>query len=232
LTKPNVSDALGDSSLRARKKRRTREQIATAAARLFAERGYEHVSMLEIAAAADVSEQTVYNHFPTKPDLVLDRDQELRTRLTTAIANRGTGMSPAAAIRDIALSMLDGLSTMDDVQVRGGLGYLSARSPSVRRLSLEMTDRHADAIAEVLAGERGGPSPAVAKVQAVALAWVIQTITDLVGLGTVAGRSPAQIAKQLRPTVLSIIDELDAWPTLGSHRTPKGLDRRSASRHR
>jgi AcrR family transcriptional regulator len=216
-----MSGAVAESGLRARKKRRTREQIATAAARLFAERGYEYVSMLEIAAAADVSEQTVYNHFPTKPDLVLDRDRELSARLTTAIVNRGPGVSPAAAIRDIALSMLDELSTMDDAQVRGGLGYLSLRSPSVRRLSLEMTDRHADAIAQVLAGERGGPSPPVAKVQAIALAWVIQTITDLAGEGTAAGRSPAEIAEQLRPTVLTIIDELEAWPAPGSRRTPQ-----------
>jgi AcrR family transcriptional regulator len=212
---------VAEPGLRARKKRRTREQIATAAARLFAERGYEHVSMLEIAAAADVSEQTVYNHFPTKPDLVLDRDRELSARLTTAIASRGPGVSPAMAIRDLALSMLDSLSTMDDAQVKGGLGYLSVRSPYVRRLSLEMTDRHADEIAHVLAGEPNGPSPALAKVQAIALAWVIQTITDLAGQGTAAGRSPAQIAKQLRPTVLSIIDELETWPTFEIRRTPE-----------
>jgi AcrR family transcriptional regulator len=204
---------VAEPGLRARKKRRTREQIATAAARLFAERGYERVSMLEIAAAADVSEQTVYNHFPTKPDLVLDRDRELSAELTTAIINRGPGISPAVAIRDVALSMLDTLSTMDDAQVKGGLGYLSVLSPFVRRLSLEMTDRHADAIAQLLGGEPNGPSPAVAKVQAIALAWVIQTITDLTGQGTAAGLSPARIAEEIRPSVLSIIAELETWPS-------------------
>jgi AcrR family transcriptional regulator len=203
-----------EPGLRERKKRRTREQIAASAARLFAERGYEHVSVLDIAGAVDVSEQTVYNYFPTKSELVLDRDEELSERLTTAIANRASGVSPAAAIRDVALSMLDGLSTMDDAGARGGLGYLSVRSPAVRRLSLQMTDRHADAIAAVLAGEPDGPSPAMAKVQAVALAWVIQTITDLAGQGTAQGDSPAQIATQLRPTVLMIIAELETWPAL------------------
>lgn len=195
-----------ESGLRERKKRRTRELIARTAAQLFAQHGYDHVSVLEIAAAADVSEQTVYNHFPTKKDLVLDRDEELSAALTAAIANRQDGVSPAAAIRSTALSMLDELSTMDDVQTRGGLGYLSIRSPAVRRLSLEMTDRHADAIAEALAAEPGGPSPAAAKVQAIALAWVIQTITDLAGQGTAAGKTPTQIAKQLRPTVTAILD--------------------------
>ena len=108
---------------------------------LHKEVGPAQTTIAEIARRAGVQRLTVYNHFPTKPDLVLDRDQELSARLTTAIVNRGPGVSPAAAIRDIALSMLDGLSTMDDAQVRGGLGYLSVRSPSVRRLSLEMTDR-------------------------------------------------------------------------------------------
>jgi AcrR family transcriptional regulator len=201
-----------ESGLRERKKRRTRELIAATAARLFAERGYEHVSVLDVAAAAEVSEQTVYNHFPTKSELVLDRDQQLRDELTRAIRERGPGASPAVAIRDVALSLVDGLRVLDDDGVRGGLGYLSVRSPAVRRLSLEMTDRHADAIAEALAAEPGGPSPAMAKVQAIALAWVIQTITDLAGQGTAAGRSPAQIASELRPIVLAILDELDAWP--------------------
>ena len=198
--------------MRERKKRRTRELIVTTAARLFAERGYEHVSVLDIAVAAEVSEQTVYNYFPTKAELVVDRDEELSQRLTAAIANRAPGVSPAAAIRDVALSMLDGLATMDDAAARGGLGYLSQRSPTVRRLSLEMTDRHADAIAAVLASEPGRPSPAMAKVHAVALASVVQLITDLAGQGTAAGRSPAQIAAQLRPTVLAVIKELEAWP--------------------
>jgi AcrR family transcriptional regulator len=204
---------VAEPGLRERKKQRTRELIASTAARLFAEHGYEHVSVLDIAAAAEVSEQTVYNHFPTKSGLVLDRDHELRDQLTTAIAQRATGISPAEAIRPVALALVDGLETMDEEQARGGLGYLSIRSPAVRRLALEMTDRHADAIAKVLSAEPGGPALPIAKVRAIALAWVIQTITDHAGQGTAAGRSPPQIAAQLRPTVLAVIDELAAWPT-------------------
>lgn len=205
---------MAEPGLRERKKRRTRELIASTAARLFAERGYEHVSVLEIAAAAEVSEQTIYNHFPTKSALVLDRDQELRDKLTTAIRLRAPGVSPATAIRDVALSLIDTLRTMDEQEVRGGLGYLSTRSPAVRRLALEMTDRHADAIAEVLTAEPNGPTSAIAKVHAIALAWVIQTITDLAGRHTAAGIPPGQIATHLRPTVLAIISELETWPTL------------------
>ncbi|HTX13241.1 MAG TPA: helix-turn-helix domain-containing protein [Solirubrobacteraceae bacterium] len=200
--------------LRERKKRRTRELIASTAARLFAEHGYEQVSVLDVAAAAEVSEQTVYNHFPTKRALVLDRDEELRDRLTALIASRPSGVSPAAAIRDAALSMVAELRTMSDTQIHGGLGYLSVRSPAVRRLALEMTDRHADAIAAVLTDAPGGPSLAVTKVHAIALAWVFQTITDESGRGTAAGLSPAEIADALAFTVTAILDQLDAWPRL------------------
>jgi AcrR family transcriptional regulator len=198
--------------LRERKKRRTRDLIATTAARLFAEHGYEQVSVLDVAGEAEVSEQTVYNHFPTKRALVLDRDEDLRDQLTTLIANRPSDVSPAAAIRGTALSMVEELRTMNDTQVRGGLGYLAIRSPAVRRLALEMTDRHADAIATVLADTHDKPNPAVAKVHAIALAWVFQTITDESGRGTAAGLSPAQVADTLAPTVTEILDHLDAWP--------------------
>ena len=58
--------------LRERKKAQTRRGIADAAARLFAERGYEHVAVTDVARAAEVSEQTVYNYFQTKEQLVTD----------------------------------------------------------------------------------------------------------------------------------------------------------------
>ena len=109
---------------------------------------------------------------------------------------------------------------MDADQTRGGLGYLSTRSPAVRRLSLQMTDRHADAIAQVLGAEPGGPAPAIAKIHAIALAWVIQTITDLAGQGTAAGQPSTQIANELRPIVLAMIDELEAWPALQRRGVP------------
>ena len=89
--------------LRARRKLANRELIAATAARLFAERGYENVAVIDVARAAEVSEQTVYNHFPTKEHLVLDRDEELRDRLVECIRARSSGTSPAGAIRPDAL---------------------------------------------------------------------------------------------------------------------------------
>ncbi|MFL5871773.1 MAG: TetR/AcrR family transcriptional regulator, partial [Solirubrobacterales bacterium] len=74
--------------LRERKKRRTREAIAETARRLFAERGFEAVPIAEIARAADVSEKTVFNYFPTKEDLVYWRLEEFEEQLLDSIRNR------------------------------------------------------------------------------------------------------------------------------------------------
>ena len=200
------------TGLRALKKRQTRRLIAETAARLFADHGYEQVSVIEIARAAQLSEQTVYNYFPTKRELVLDRDEQLRDRLTELIRDRRAGENPARAIRDEALSMVHELRALDADQVRGGLGYLATVSPAVHRLSLEMTDRHADAIAEVLAAGPGAVQRSRAKLHGVALAWVFQTITDETGRGARAGRSPAQIADELEPVVAGILDDLERWP--------------------
>src|SRR4029077_2452868 len=91
------------------KKARTRRVIADAAARLFAERGYEHVAVSDVAREADVSEQTVYNYFPTKEHLVTDREPEIQRRLCELIRSRPPGTTPAAAVREYVLAVVAGI---------------------------------------------------------------------------------------------------------------------------
>src|SRR5436305_1921691 len=66
--------------LREWKKARTRREIAGSAMQLFAQRGFDHVTVAEVAAAAGVSEKTVFNYFPTKEDLFFDEVPERRPR--------------------------------------------------------------------------------------------------------------------------------------------------------
>src|SRR5438067_8462798 len=94
---------MATTGLRDRKKARTRRLIADAAARLFAERGYEQVAVTDVAREAEVAEQTVYNYFPTKEQLVLDRDQLVQDRLCDLIRSRPSSMTPAAAVREFIL---------------------------------------------------------------------------------------------------------------------------------
>lgn len=195
--------------LRARKKVRTRRHIARTAARLFGESGYENVAIIDVAAAADVSEQTVYNYFPAKQDLVLDRDEHVRDRFVTCVRERSAGTSPADAIRGEALVLTESIRHMPHDQLNGSLGCLATISPTVRRLSLEMTDRLADAIAEAICDTTPGTCRGVAKVHGIALAWISQTVIDEGGKRIRDGQSPDQIADALRPLVAAIIDDLD-----------------------
>src|SRR5437667_88503 len=79
--------------LRERKKARTRQLIADTAARLFAERGYERVAVSDVAREAEVAEQTLYNYFPTKEQLVTDRDEQIQDRLCSLIRARPPGVA-------------------------------------------------------------------------------------------------------------------------------------------
>src|SRR3954470_23180200 len=79
------------TGLRERKKQQTRELIAETARRLFSERGFEAVTVAEIARAADVSTQTVFNYFPTKEDLVYWRLESFEEELLSSIRDRPAG---------------------------------------------------------------------------------------------------------------------------------------------
>jgi AcrR family transcriptional regulator len=199
------------TGLRAEKKRQTRELIAATAAALFAERGYENVAVTEIANSARVSEQTVYNYFPTKEQLVLDREQELTERLGELIRTRPRGTTPVAAIRGEALALIDAIQTLSAEQIRGGLGHLAAVSRTVRRLSLEMTDRLAQSIAPAITEAPDAPPPHIAKLHATAIASIFQTITDEAGRRSLAGKRPVRIAAELRPLIEDAITSLDDW---------------------
>ncbi len=86
--------------LRQRKKDKTRwlviSQIAT---RLFIRRGLDRVTIAEVAAAADVSVNTIFNYFPTKEDLLFDREREVVAALANVVRGRPPGESVLEALR-------------------------------------------------------------------------------------------------------------------------------------
>lgn len=198
------------TGLRERKKARTRRHIAETAARLFAERGYENVAVSDVARAAEVAEQTVYNHFGTKEQLVTDQDEQIRDRLCELIRTRPAGTTPAAAIRDFTLRSVAAIADIPADQWRGELGYLAEISPTVRRLGLELLDRQAAALAEAI-GQTSDVPPQIARLQGIALAGVFRVIIADTGRRTAEGRSQAQIAGELSAVVESMLDELDRW---------------------
>ena len=199
-----------EPGLRERKKARTRQAIADAAARLFAQRGYEQVAVSDVAREADVSEQTVYNYFPTKDQLVTDRDQLVQDELTRLIRARPAGTTAAAAIREFVLDSVEGIRRVPAEQWHGELGFLAAISPTVHRLALELSDRQASALATAIA-ESDGVSPEIAKLRGIALAGVFQIIITEAGRRTREGQTQNQIADELRPAIEAVLDDLDRW---------------------
>ena len=85
---------------RERKKAATRKVISDVATMMFLERGFDNVSIREVAEAADVSPTTVFAHFPQKEALVFDEDDEQRDRLVAAVRDRPAGSTIHRAIRD------------------------------------------------------------------------------------------------------------------------------------
>ena len=198
------------TGLRERKKARTRRLIAETAARLFAERGYEQVSVSDVAREAEVAEQTVYNYFQTKEQLVTDRDQQIQDRLCDLIRSRPPGVTPAAAVRGFVLGSVDAIRAIPPENWRGELGYLAAISPAVHRLALELADRQAAALAGAISDTSPVP-PEIAALQGIALAGVFQIIISEAGRRTREGQSQATIADELYPMLEGLMDELDRW---------------------
>ena len=126
------------AGLRERKKQRTRQALATAALRLFAEQGYEETTIADIAAAAEVSPRTFFAYFPSKEDVVFaeidDRLAEVRERL----ARRPPGETPLETIRDSVLNVLEALVTEHGeygaVQVRLVLERPALQARALQRL--------------------------------------------------------------------------------------------------
>ncbi|WP_415025017.1 TetR/AcrR family transcriptional regulator [Bradyrhizobium sp.] len=87
---------------RTRKRALTRQTISDVATRLFFERGFDQVTIDEIAEAADVGRMTVFNHFPRKEDLFFDREQEMREIAFAAVQNRDVDISPIKEFWHIA----------------------------------------------------------------------------------------------------------------------------------
>lgn len=84
--------------LRERKKEATRQAISDVATELFLERGFDAVTVADVAAAANVSKMTVFNYFERKEDLLFDRDEEAAELLAAAFAKRKRGESVLGAL--------------------------------------------------------------------------------------------------------------------------------------
>jgi AcrR family transcriptional regulator len=169
--------------LRERKKHKTRQLIAETARMLFAERGFEAVSVAEIARAADVSQATVFNYFPTKEDLVYQGMEAFEEQLLRAVSDRPGGMGALEAFGRFALTPR-GLLADDDAAGDTALVAVSrmiAASPSLLARERQILTHYADSLAAVLAEETSaGPDDLTPHVVAATLIGLHRSLIDYV----------------------------------------------------
>jgi AcrR family transcriptional regulator len=196
--------------LRERKKRATYDAIAATARRLFAERGFDAVTVAEIAVAADVSEKTVFNHFPTKEDLVFAGGETRMAQLQADIAQRPPGTSVLDVFRANSEAMLDVVAagaTKDSLVVP----RIVRDSPALQERLAVGWAREAETLVAVVAEATGADADdLVPAVVARTLAWTLIAIFRDVFDGLLAGEDPAQVAARLRPQAARAYDQLAA----------------------
>jgi len=120
------------TGLRERKKQWTREAIFEAASRLFTERGFDAVTVADVARAADVSEMTVFNYFPTKEDLFFGGMEFFEERLLEAVRDRGPGDSVVEAFSAPVAAGLARLVTEENAAVIARAAALIDASPALQ----------------------------------------------------------------------------------------------------
>ncbi|MFF4011084.1 TetR/AcrR family transcriptional regulator [Streptomyces sp. NPDC001717] len=142
--------------LREIKKQQTRTAIADAALPLFLERGFDQVTVAEVARHAGVSTNTVFNYFPAKEDLFFDRQAEVENHLAALVRDRTPGTCPVEAVRDDLLSAL-----RQDAPVFGAPSFWQVieDSPALRAREREIGERIEAALATALASETPGDTP-------------------------------------------------------------------------
>ena len=144
---------------RERKKAATRKNISDVATKMFLDRGFDNVSIREIADAADVSPTTVFAHFPQKEALVFDEDDEQRDRLVSAVRGRADGISINRALHDFySIDVRTNVDEHGDDVTRIFMAFLN-ETPVLREYAARMWLRHEDALSDAIADELGLDAP-------------------------------------------------------------------------
>lgn len=152
-----MGDGAHVGGLRERKKRRTRETIADVAMGLFVQRGFDDVTVAEIAQAADVSVNTIFNYFGTKEEIFFDRQNEVENLWSRIVQERAVGESAVAALRRdflAALARCDPYSGLNDGLVP--FVRIIEASPTLKVREREIGERGAASLAQTLAVDSEG----------------------------------------------------------------------------
>jgi AcrR family transcriptional regulator len=159
--------------LRERKKQRTRDTIARAALRLFAERGYDETTLAEIAEAADVAPRTIFAHFENKEDILFSDEMGIFNELKRRLDERPAGATTVDALREFVACMK---SPDEDTKLRK---KVIMADPA---LQMKMRAHHAQLepmLAESIARDLGtGPDDIRSLLIAASMVAALQSVSD------------------------------------------------------
>lgn len=199
-----------EPGLRERKKQQTRQLIFESARRLFAERGFDAVTVAEIARAADVSEVTVFNYFPNKEDLFYGGMQFFEEQLLEAVRTRPRGESAIKALRRRLLDSADGLRSRERIDAILKAAATVSASPSLVAREREIVERYTQQLAELLAEETGAAAGDVEPLaMAAALMGAHRAVVDHVRARVIAGRRGDALVEDARTATRRAFARLD-----------------------
>jgi AcrR family transcriptional regulator len=181
------------AGLRERKKQEARQRISSVATGLFLEHGFDGVTVAEIAEAAGFSKMTVFNYFPRKEDMFLDRHVEAVDLLVTAVRERAPGQPAVDAVRALAHRLLAEDHPLSGAQAgMAAFGRVVVASPALCSRVREQVEEMESAVAAVLAEETGDPIGA-ALVGRLLLA-AVRTVVVTAAARLINGDEPASVA--------------------------------------
>lgn len=191
---------------RDRRKRLTRAAISECGWEMFATRGYDEVTVAEIADAADVAVGTVFNYFPTKEAILFDRADEMREDLVHSVMRRPPEQGAVAAFREWHDRTVGFLTTGKRTR---RLLELVADSASLRAYERDLDDRYRTALAAALGA---GAVPPLLAAQLVALHRTVADLArDLILAGTPARTVRARVAAATRTGFGLLSDDAHAF---------------------
>lgn len=197
--------------LRERKKRETRQRISDVAMGLFMARGFDNVTVAEVARAADVSVNTVFNYFTTKEDLFADRHDVAVDLPVRTLRAREPGESVVAAFRRDFFGAIDtrdwryGLNPGADLFAK-----VVGDSPAlVARLRAIHEEREA-ALAQAIADEIGaGEDDLTPRLAAAYILGTLRMLSDHAVRGQLAGEPWESVEPGLRSAAAAAFDLLE-----------------------
>jgi AcrR family transcriptional regulator len=184
--------------LRERKKAKTRLAISNVATKMFIERGFDDVTVAEVAAAVDVSVATIFNYFETKEDLFFDRDGEVIEALRRFILERRVGETITSVLHREFLAAID--AGVPQLMVHGPSFFRTIEESSALRARVRLGFEKAEAsLAETLAEETeaaaGDPTP---QLVAAMLGAIQRTLLESVAAAVLRGDAVASTKRKLR----------------------------------